>query len=230
MNDIELFNNTQNLYNDFNNFIMSKDIKVFNKLVARTLLYNKVKSIPGDIVECGVFKGSGLYTFLKLKNLYNPNSNKKVLGFDYFDTKNLLKSVTNSYDNEYMEKLFTDRNFEHSECFKQTLESKLIEDGFKENDFELIQGDVSFTTKEYIESNPGFKISLLYMDVDLEIPTYNTLKNFWDNISVGGLIVLDEYAHHKWSESKGVDKFIREKKLKIKTLNYLCPTAYIKKH
>jgi hypothetical protein len=27
-------------------------------LVARTLLFNQVKDVPGDIVECGVFKGS----------------------------------------------------------------------------------------------------------------------------------------------------------------------------
>ena len=56
---------------------MSSDKRVFNKLIARALLYDSVKNIPGDIVECGVFKGSGLYTFLKLKKLFNPNSSKK---------------------------------------------------------------------------------------------------------------------------------------------------------
>ena len=45
----------------------------------------------------------------------------------------------------------------------------------------------------------------------------------------GGLIVFDEYGYHKWSESKGVDRFIKDKNLEIKCLNYLCPTAYIKK-
>jgi len=68
------------------------------------------------------------------------------------------------------------------------------------------------------------------MDVDLEIPTYNALNNLWDNITKGGLIVFDEYGYHKWSESKGVDRFIKDKNLEIKCLNCLCPTAYIKKH
>ena len=87
--DLEITNNTQNLYDNFNNFIISEDSRVFNKLVARTLIYDSIKDIPGDIVECGVFKGSGFFTFLKLKKVMNPNSAKKVLGFDYFNTNNL---------------------------------------------------------------------------------------------------------------------------------------------
>jgi hypothetical protein len=73
------------------------------------------------------------------------------------------------------------------------------------------------------------KISLMYMDLDLEIPTYDTLNNLWSNITKGGIIVFDEYGYHKWSESKGVDRFIEEKNLEIKSLNFMCPTAYIKK-
>jgi hypothetical protein len=86
---------------------------------------------------------------------------------------------------------------------------------------------VSLTTKEFSEGNLGFKISLLYMDLDLEEPTYNTLVNLWDNITKGGIIAFDEYGYHKWSESRGVDRFIEEKNLEIRSLNYACPTAYI---
>ena len=67
------------------------------------------------------------------------------------------------------------------------------------------------------------------MDLDLEIPTYDTLVNLWDNVTRGGLIVFDEYGYHKWSESKGVDRFIKERNLEIKSLDFACPTAYIKK-
>jgi hypothetical protein len=93
----------------------------------------------------------------------------------------------------------------------------------------LIEGDVSETTKAFSQDNPGFKISLLYMDLDLEIPTYDTLVNLWGNVTRGGLIVFDEYGYHKWSESKGVDRFIKERNLEIKSLDFACPTAYIKK-
>jgi hypothetical protein len=125
--------------------------------------------------------------------------------------------------------LFKDRNFTHTKSFKETLYNNILNDGFDKSEFELIEGDISITTKQFSADNPGFKISLLYIDLDLEVPTYNTLVNLWDNVTKGGIIVFDEYGYHKWSESKGADKFINEYNLDIKSLNYLCPTAYIKK-
>jgi hypothetical protein len=227
--DLEVTTNSQEFFDSFNKFILSNDTRTFNKLIARTLLYNEVKDIPGDIVECGVFKGTGLYTFLKLKRLFNPNSSKKIIGFDFFDTNHLISSIKSKTDKEAMSVLFKERNFEHKRDFDNVLHSKLNHDGFFDYEFYLIKGDVSKTTKQFSEDNPGLKISLLYMDVDLEIPTYNTLVNLWDNISYNGLIVFDEYGYHKWSESKGVDRFVKERGLELKSLNYICPTAYIKK-
>jgi len=69
----------------------------------------------------------------------------------------------------------------------------------------------------------------LYLNILIAEPSYDGLKNMWDNVTKVVIIVFDEYGYHSWSESKGVDKFIQEKNLEIKTLNYMCPTAYIKK-
>jgi hypothetical protein len=229
LEQLELIETPQKLYDSFNDFILSNDTKLFNKLLTRGLMYNKVKDIPGDIVECGVFKGSGFYTFLKLKRALNPNTSKKVIGFDFFDNESLVSTLDNEIDKSSMDSLFKDRNFKHTEDFKNILYSNIIKNGFLPHEFELVKGDVSITTSEFVKENPGFKISLLYMDLDLDIPTYNTLCNFWDNMTKGGIILFDEYGYHKWSESKGVDRFIEERGLKIKSLNYLCPTAYIVK-
>lgn len=229
LNNLELTQTPQSLFDNFNSFILSNDRRVFNKLISRALLYNEIKNIPGDIVECGVFKGTGMYTFLKLKNILNPNSSKKVIGFDFFNTDELILSIDNKDDKEAMDVLFKERHFSHNQSFKDSFKSQLIRNGFFESEFDLIEGDVSETTRIFSQSNPGFKISLLYMDLDLEIPTYDTLVNLWDNVTRGGFIVFDEYGYHKWSESKGVDRFIKERNLEIKSLDYACPTAYIKK-
>jgi hypothetical protein len=221
--------NTQSLYDNFNEFIISSDTRVFNKLITRAAIYEKIKDIPGDIVECGVFKGSGIFTFLKLKNMHNPNSSRKVIGFDFFNTNDLIESIQNEQDKVPMTDLFDSRSFKHDYSFKLQLESRIIESGFDRSEFTLVQGDVSITTKDFSKDNPGLKISMLYMDVDLELPTYDVLNNMWDNITKGGYVVFDEYGHHKWSESKGVDRFLEEKNLDIVSLNSYCPTAYIKK-
>jgi hypothetical protein len=227
--DLEISKNKQHLFDSFNDFIMSSDKRVFNKLIARTLLYDEVKNIPGDIVECGVFKGTGLYTFLKLKRIFNPNSSKKVIGFDFFNTDELLSSIKSNNDKETMSTLFDGRNFEHNNNYKDFLQKDIESNGFTDDDFILIDGDITLTSKNFVEQNPGFKISLLYMDLDLEKPTYDTLNNLWNNISKGGIIVFDEYGYHKWSESIGVDRFIEEKNIEIENLNYFCPTAFIRK-
>jgi hypothetical protein len=229
LNDLELTAEPQSLFDNFNSFILSKDRRVFNKLMSRALIYNEIKDIPGDIVECGVFKGTGMYTFLKLKNIFNPNSSKKVIGFDFFNTEGLISSIGDGQDKEAMDTLFKKRNFEHKGSFKDEFHNQLLSHGFLTSDFELVEGDISITSQTFSQSNPGLKISLLYLDLDLEVPTYQTLNNLWNNVTKGGIVVFDEYGYHKWSESKGVDRFIEEKNLEIKSLNFMCPTAYIKK-
>ena len=68
---------------------------------------------------------------------------------------------------------------------------------------------------------------MLYLDLDLAEPTYDVLCAMWDRVSKGGIVVFDEYAFHEWSESKGVDKFFLDKEVEIRSLNYICPSAYI---
>jgi hypothetical protein len=227
INHLETSQTSQAIFDNFNSFILSEDRRVFNKLVARTLIYNQVKDIPGDIVECGIFKGTGLYTFLKLKNVFNPNSSKKVIGFDFFDTDSLISSIEEGIDKEAMGALFEGRNFKHDESSVNVLYNQLISHGFQKSEFELIQGDISITSKHFSESNPGFKISLLYMDLDLEQPTYDTLNNLWDRVVPGGVVIFDEHTYHSWSESNAVDRFVYEKKIILHRTDVQAPTAYI---
>ena len=225
--DIEIIESLgQDFYDSFNKFIISSDLKVFGKLLARFQLFEMVKDVPGDIVECGVFKGTGIFTFLKLKRYYCPNSLKKVIGFDFFDTESLVESLSNQ-DKDAMSTLFSGRGFKHDNTFKETLEYKILKSGFQEHEFELIQGDVSKTASEFVETKPGAKISLLYMDLDIEKPTYDVLTCLWDKVSSGGILVFDEYAYHNWSESLGVDKFFKDKDVKINSMNFIAPSAYV---
>jgi len=224
----EIISTTQELYDAFNQFIFSTDTKVFAKLVARSLLVDQVKNIPGDIVECGVFKGSGVLTWLKLKKIMFPNSIKKVIGFDFFDTNSLLSSLGGD-DQKKMAALFNSRNFSHEEGALAYLHDTIKNAGFTEADYELVKGDIRESAYDFVNERPGFKISLLYLDLDLQQPTYDALQALWERVSVGGIVVFDEYGYHQWSESLGVDKFFESKGAVVKTLDYLCPTAYVQK-
>ena len=95
----------------------------------------------------------------------------------------------------------------------------------------LIKGDVAETLPVFVKENPGFRVSLLYMDVDIERPTYYALKYLWDRLLPGGIIVFDEYEYHKFSECNGVDKFLKEFNLEynVVSTNFFAPTAYLVK-
>ena len=189
-------------------------------------LYNVVKSIPGDIVEFGVFKGAGIALFLKLKRLNEPNSIMKVIGFDYFQPNNLLCTLDGL--NKEMMQCILDR-VEPNDLLIENVEERLS--CFNKEDYFLIQGNAVDESKKYYEENVGARIKLLYMDLDLGDPTYNILKNIWCKVVKGGVVVFDEYGYHNWDESNGVDKFLSEIEGQYELIDtkIFAPTLYILK-
>jgi hypothetical protein len=226
-NDNSDIQKNQDMYDNYNGFIFSNDRVVFNKLYSKMFFYEMTKHLPGDIVECGVFKGSGLLAWLKILAMNEPNSIKKVLGFDFFDS-GFINDMETGVDKETMKQVFTrDKNLVNNDISLEGISNKIISAGFDSSKFELIKGDVIETSQFAVEQKPGLRISILYLDMDLDKPTYAALKTFWNNIVKGGVIVFDEYAYHSWSESNGADDFIEEMGLTLHTTGIKAPTAYI---
>ena len=66
--------------------------------------------------------------------------------------------------------------------------------GFNTYIYQLIEGDVEKTIPVYLEKNPDFRISYLYLDLDIDKPTYASINMLYGRIVRGGIIVFDEYA------------------------------------
>jgi hypothetical protein len=228
-NENKLNEITQNTYDKFNNFIFSDDLKLTGKLLHRFEYFLKIKDIPGDIVEIGVFKGSGISSFMKFIEIYCPNSNKKVIGFDIFDTieANEILQKDGDVDKENMVVVYDRVGSE--DLTLQSVTNRLDQTKISSDKYKLIKGDVQYSIPKFLEENKGFRISLLYIDVDLDRPTYYSLKYLWDRILPGGAILFDEYEYHKFSESVGVERFLRETGIDfdLKSTNWVAPTAFI---
>jgi hypothetical protein len=54
------------------------------KLLARYHLFQQVVTVPGNIVEAGVYRGAGLFLWAGLLELFAPRSKRRVVGFDTF--------------------------------------------------------------------------------------------------------------------------------------------------
>ncbi len=222
---------TDIVYNAFNNFIFSNDTKLIGKLLHRFNFFKQTMDLPGDIVEIGVFKGSGIATFSKFVDIFCPNSNKKIIGFDIFNpvASDTILDKDSKLDKETMNAVYSKVN--HNELTLESVNQRL--EGMElHKKYMLVQGDVADTLPTFLKENPGFRASLIYIDVDLDRPTYHALNNLWERLLPGGIIVFDEYEYHKFSESRGVEQFLRERNLQynVKSTHWIAPTAYIQKN
>ena len=82
-----------NVFKSYNDLIESENFDRLQKIFTRYDFFKKIINVPGDIVECGVFKGTGQIFWLKLLRIYDEYSMKKVIGFDTFNDfpKSILK-------------------------------------------------------------------------------------------------------------------------------------------
>jgi hypothetical protein len=229
-NDISIYNGIeatrQSVYDSYNYFIFSKDNRVFNKMIKRTELYFNVKDIVGDILEFGVFKGASIALWSKLINMYEPNSITKVIGFDFFNPEQIVSEL-DGINKEMMANVVN--RVEKGDLSLESVQKRLS--AFDSSRYKLIRGNAVSTSSTFVNNNPGLKIKMLYMDLDVGEPTYEILLKLWDNVSINGIIVFDEYAYHQWDESVGVDKFLKTIHGKYEQFptGIYSPTFYIKK-
>lgn len=221
---------SEDVYAAFNSFMFSNDVKLLGKLLHRFEFFSKTKHLPGDIVEIGVFKGSGMATFSKFVEIYAPHSNKKIIGFDIFDDaqKDAILEKDGKFDKTTMNLVYG--KVESSELSLDSVYKRLDKMEIHKK-YSLVKGDVVETLPRFLIENPGFRCALVYIDVDLERPTYAALTHLWDRLLPGGMIVFDEYEYHKFSESTGVEKFLKDRSLEysLVSTNWIAPTAYMVK-
>ncbi len=230
--------NTNNLpsdkvYSSFNDFIFSDDVRVTGKMLHRFKHFMETKHLPGDIVEIGVFKGSGVATFTKFIEIFCPNSNKKVIGFDIFDANKadtILGLKDDAIDRDTMNVVYN--KVDKSELSLESVKNRLKNISPQiDNRIKLVEGDVEETLPKFLKENPGFRASLIYIDVDIARPTYISMKYLWDRLLPGGVILFDEYEYHVFTESDGVDKFLQETGIEYNLIStdWIGPTAYMRK-
>ena len=193
--------------------------------LARIELFKKIFDIPGYIVECGSNTGNHLMLFALLSTVYEPYAiNRKLICFDTFDG---FRSINTEADGDLSKHDFSNSDFDLLK--KCTSIYDMNRNLSHINKINLVRGDAVEKIPEWKKQNKEAVISLLYIDLDVEEPTFETLNALWDRVVKGGIVVFDEYAFHKWSESEAVDRFFSGKNAEIKSLDYICPTAFIEK-
>ncbi len=217
--------NEQTTWDAYNHLLGGPDIERLRKMFTRYELFRRTISLPGDIVEAGVFKGTGLLFWLKLLHIHCPGSLKRVVGFDLFGG---FEQSASDHEKSSVRALIDECNF--AGTTPQAICSMVERTGIDPSRCDLVAGDIASTAPRYLEKSPGFRISLLNLDLDLGRPTRAALEAFWPRMVRGGIVVFDEYAVPKWTASQGIDDWLETNQLTLQTLPWgRSPTAFVVK-
>ncbi len=182
-------------------------------------LYMSVKyvvasGVPGDFVECGVWKGgSAMLIALALKQL--GVKNRKLYLYDTYDGMTAPSDedvdVSGAKAGELLAR--SDKRQDNSVwCYSSIEEVKnnLSLTGFDENNMVFVKGDILSTVPEIVPE----AVSLLRLDTDWFASTYHEMKHFYPLLSRNGVLIIDDYGH--WAGSKkAVDLYAKENNLRI---------------
>ncbi|BAM32972.1 dTDP-6-deoxy-L-hexose 3-O-methyltransferase [Helicobacter cinaedi CCUG 18818 = ATCC BAA-847] len=185
-----------------NGFYACADDRRFGKFFAHYELYKKIINLPGDIVECGIFKGNSFFRLAHFRNILETQHSRKIIGFDMFgkfpathfeaDKKMREGFVAEAGDGIAFEEM------------KRVLSHKNI------TNYELIEGDINLPLPQYCVENPQLKIAFLHIDTDIYEPAVTILESLYDKVVRGGIIAFDDYGTFP-GETKAADDFLADK-------------------
>jgi O-methyltransferase len=174
------------------------------------------QQIPGDFVECGVWKGGSMmavaYTLLAL--------NERSRDLHLFDTFDGMSSPTErdvSFEGISAKELMKNSNKEDRArtsvwCYTplEEVQQAMKQAGYSPDHIHYIKGKV----EETIPARSPKQIALLRLDTDWYESTRHELIHLFPRISNGGVIIIDDYGH--WLGAReAVDEYIRDNRIPL---------------
>ena len=223
---------------EFPSDFSENDIKIIKKVNPFTLTSNERihsllqatkyvvdNSLPGDIVECGVWKGGSMmavaYTLLKEKK-----QDRDLYLFDTYEGMSKPTDLDVSFEGKKADTQFEEnKKGEDSSdwCFASLDEVKqnVLKTGYDSEKIHFIKGKVENT----LPKNAPKQIALLRLDTDWYESTKHELIHLFPKLVSGGVLILDDYGY--WAGAKkAVDEYVSQNKIKI-LLNRIDQTGRI---
>lgn len=170
--------------------------------------YVLAKKIPGDFVECGVWKGGNLILMSALNNYHGGR--KEIYGFDTFSGMTSPTDVDVDLWGESAKRLLENSEYTDGTTSLHAFASlNLVKEILEKNDcfnVKLVEGDVAQTLLQ--NSNLPSSISILRLDTDWYESTKIELEILYPLLEPGGFLIVDDYGHFSGAR-KAVDEYFR---------------------
>jgi O-methyltransferase len=164
--------------------------------------------IPGDIVECGVWRGGS--SMLAAGTLLRLGELREIWLYDTFEgmPEPSDRDVDHSglFPADIWEKAKLDRS-SHLVAFAshEEAEANLARIGFPREHLHFVRGRV----EETIPAEAPAPVAVLRLDTDWFASTYHELVHLYPRLAVGGVLIVDDYGH--WQGAReAVDRYFGE--------------------
>jgi len=190
-------------------------------------IYKLIKNVPGSIIECGVGSGLGIFSFMHFCSIFEPyHYTRKLYGFDTFEGFQGITDKDLSSNASHLKK--GGLNFGGFERFNEAIKIHDLNRALGHlPKMEMIKGDISLTMPEFINNHPELVIGLLYLDLDLYKPTFDTIKSLIKKVPKGGIICFDEINHQDYpGETSAVIETLGINNINLKRLDFSSMMSY----
>lgn len=174
-------------------------------------LFNQIEKVPGHLAEIGVASGNNTILFGKLIKHYGQSTVRRYFGFDTFEGFN----DRDLGENEHLSGNLW-RSHQHS---LKSVEKRIKINGL-DSICKLIKGDAAETCDIFLKNyesdrfKPGMsKFALLYIDCNAHTPATIAMESFYDYLSPGGVICIDEKV--QGAETRALIEFAEKKGLRV---------------
>jgi hypothetical protein len=177
--------------------------------------------IPGDFIECGVYKGgSSMMMALILRN--KAITNRKIFLYDTFEGMSMPTEVDAKSDGVSSQTLEqwkeNQTQISNNWCYSSVDEvSKNMEiTSLPKEQFELVKGKVEDT----IPNNFHNQIALLRLDTDWYESTKHELEHLYPLLVNSGVIIIDDYGAWEGARLAVNEYFGEKKKILLNRIDY----------
>lgn len=170
-----------------------------------TKMYERIRDLPGNIVECGVGRGR---TFLFLAFLVKEeNKGRELWGFDSFAGFPEPTAEDKSFRNPQ-----TGEKASQRDDILWLLRDAGLGENFMQKQIKLVPGFFETSLRQY----HGDKIAFLHADVDLYRSYRQVLEEFYPKVVNGGVVLFDEYRDPAFpGATQAIEEYFADKGEKI---------------
>ena len=204
-------------------FTLTSNERIYALLQAtKYVIHNDV---PGDIIECGVWKGGSMMA-VALTLLKEKKDKKDLYLFDTYEGMSKPTDLDVSFEGKKANSQFEENKKSEDStdwCFASLDEVKqnVMKTDYSTEKLHFIKGKVENTLPEYAPK----QISLLRLDTDWYESTKHALNHLFPRLVSGGVLILDDYGY--WAGAKkAVDEYFAQNKTQI-LLNRIDQTGRI---